>query len=966
MTPPAPTIVGYSWVPLNTMYTYALTSANDDVMFAGWVSVRVPVFQAVELQMLLCELDMAPWHLSPTHSAHIHTALQQLQAKLEAAPVDWQHPLAAAVQASYHSTQELRRLVAAQARRAAHLPGSSNSSIGSSIGRNAAGGNAAAGGPSTAMSLSVVRAAVASAMQPADGSNDASGSVDARGTVGGTRRYVSRQAAVAAVAAAAGDMAAAVGGFSYPANALNHQLQQLSHQKRVLLWTAIKHRVVQPLNAAWVESCCFNVLVGRHHLSPAVATGLLLAVAEARRASVATQAASVSPSTSPAPAAAASAVGSGEREMRDRALSDLTAELVGRVVSALQVLKGSLFVHTLATLAAAMPAAASPAAAKEETVPLIQLTARQQGALLTAVARVLPLLQASQLPLLVNSMVRLQLQPDAVWLSEALQALAVKAAAAAAAEQPAQQLLLLAAAKQLLVCGGVLLVPAEDASEGLSPSTDQAFMQDQAAAAPELRPAPISPVVNRSRMPGAAAVLPVAYAVRALAAGAAQVLGAVFRRSQLHQGALQNGGGRLAGAAGPSSALATAAAVAAAMTDPEMAGTDTSVALLLSSLATQLQLAQPLAASASSDQATPTPTVAGSVGPQGLQMQQQQQGHLLAAAVLLHAGTPVADAGSSRPLRVTSRANQQQQQQRPWKGAQWNGLHRPQRLKEQARQQQQQRVLLGQLLQLQFLKASEQLVQSVWGANMREQQQLEPNSAAAAGSAGAGPNAAAAYATQVLLDPTGQLVGPPSQQQQQYGSKEGEVEEDKQAVVPQVLRNPQRLVAQGLMVQFDGLLRKAFMAAAAAAGQRQQQAEGTGGDGADASWPMLMPAQREPWWLPRPHNVSGLLQAAAVSEGGSTGFSNDVGNDDVSSLSVPVDARCSSVSADGVVASDGIGASGTAERAAVSGGNTDGSAQPVLVLPVMSRMLDAQFARLMREVLHSSLAAGGGSRRRGP
>lgn len=909
------------------------------------------VVQVVELQLLLCDLDLVPWHLSSTaYSASINTRMQQLQAKLDGIP-GWQVPLATAVQASYNSTQELRRLVAARARKAAHGQGGSKSS---------SNGMAGSGGGSSAATLGSVRSAVAAAMQLRD-SADGSGSDAYTGQAySGTRKFVSRKAAAAAAAAAGSVQGGSAGGFTYPACPVSHQLQQLTHQKRVLLWAAIKHQVVQPLNAAWVESCCFNMLVGGHPVTLVVVMGLLTAVASVRSSGISSAEAAASPSADAA--------------MRERALANLTKELVYKVLGWLKVLRGPMFVQALAALAAAGVAASSsgnnsvlaaqagttaPAAAVGQGTagdPLYRLSSKQQLLILTEVARVVPFLQPAQLPLLVNSMLRLQLQPDATWLADVLQALAVKAAAAAAAGQPAQQLLLLAAAKQLLICGGAL--PTAQASAVALPDSTAIAVGGYGSAQ---QGAPVA-LGGRS---------PVAFAFRALAAGAAQVLGSIFRRlrqqditaTSVFVAASTSSIGRPA--AGSVSeqqkGLATAAAVAAAMSDVP-GQSDSSVALLLSSLATQLQLGQSAAGNAAAAEAAAGPTEAqqalstdraaallralqarkasqatdtGLAEPQDAQKQQRR---LLAAAVLLHAGSgPAAQlpaaAGadaSGKPLRLMRRAPRYRE---GWDGS-WHGLDAQERERQAAQQQQQQqRLLLGQLLHLQLQKASEHLVQVVWGAKGAEAQE-QPSAPAAA---------ADVYATQLLLDPTGNLLsGEPQQAAGQQQQLQGPL-------------RPHRLVTQGLQVQFDGLLRKAFMAAAAAAaGGRQTPTQS--GEEATTGVQARASGRREPWWLPKaPRDVSGLLQAAPEGNVGASLLGDGSAcSTDRLGLQAAVGTAAAGNSVGSSSASEGGLEAGIDGRA--------GSGEPVLVLPVMSRALDAQFARLMREVLHSSLAAGGGSR----
>lgn len=887
--------------------------------------------QVVDLQLLLCDLDLTPWHLSPSHAAHIHACSQQLQAKLAALP-SWQGPLAAAVQANYHSTQELRRLVAARARRLAHQQGVAvgNSSIG-----GMGSGTAAAAG-AAAQSLGSIQAAVAAAMQMGSSSSstaaDSTSSSAADGTssgsssgsdtytgeaYSGTRRFVSRKAAAAVAAAAAsasGMPGQSAGGFSYPTNPINHQLQQLQHQKRLLLWAAVKHQVVAPLTPAWVESCCFNVILGGYIVTPVVASGLLGAVAQVRTTSSTVTSSTVSSCTSSSSSTVTSSTGSTisstssgegrtaasistsvEAVMREQALVNLTGELVKRLLGGLSVLKGALFVQTLASFAsagvtsaqhgtarAASPAigadaaiaAAAPAPAETVSgtgeVPatqpsaaaalgadcsgLFELSAAQQQQLLSDVARVLPLLQPSQLPLLVGSVVRLQLQPDAAWLSDALQALAVKAAAAAAAGQPAQQLLLLAAAKQLLLCGGVLL------ASSAPPATAAA---GAAVGANETTPATEGVYGGvAAGVPGSAeGASPVAYAFRALAAGAAQILGSMFKRSQVHQESgsvsssspVQAAGSTSNAAAGNSPALFP---YTSAMSEPA-ATNEGSVALLLSSLATQLQLAQSsfpvdIETVVLTQQAVSAAKAAAlfrelqarraavenrrSDSPQprqeGLAADTQQQQMVLAAAVLLHAGAgasgstlSVSDSASGGAgsggnvgregptLRVMTRGSEGQQE---WQGSAWHGLNSRQRKRQEARQQQQQRALLGQLLQLQLQKASEQLVQAVWGSNAADttttSQQSFTGPADGIPATSPAPASASAYATQVLLDPTGQLLAPQTaQQQQQQG--EGQQVQGSEGRSSGLRSNssssrsgspPHRLATQGLQVCWVG------------------------------------------------------------------------------------------------------------------------------------------------------------------
>lgn len=640
--------------------------------------------------------------------------------------------------------------------------------------------------------------------------------------------------------------------------------------------------------------------------------------------------------------------------MREKALVNLTAELVGRVLSATQVLTGAWFVQALAEMSAAgvtarsrgdsrtatpqdAPGPTAAAVAGEAVQPFFELSEQQQLQLLSDVARVLPLLQPPQLPLLVNSMMRLQLSPGAAWLSDILHALAVKAAAAAAAGQPAQQLLLLAAAKQLLVCGGAMLAPS--AASGV-PAAGSAAVVGYAQSEQTV-PASLG---GRS---------PVAFAFRSLAAGAAQVLGSVFRRARDQH---SSSGSNLSSGQ-PHGALAAAAAVAAAMSDVPTEG-DSSVALLLSSLATQLQLAQAAPGAAASatalSQAQQTDSTARAAAMlQALQARraaqagragspergdaQKQQRQLLAAAVLLHAGSGApaalsAGAGDgSRPLRVmTSAAGAEG----AWDGA-WHGLDGTERKRQEAQQQQQQRVLLGQLLRLQLQKASGQLVQAVWGQQGQQEAQQ---------------SAADVYATQVLLDPTGGLLNSTQQQQQQPRTPDSGQVQQQQRV------RPHRLVTQGLQVQFDGLLRKAFMAAAAAAAPAAGRHSPTQA-GDEASSGMQTAVRREPWWLPKaPRDVAGLLQANADDFGSSSpGINSANGTDGLGSEAVPA------LEAGGLGQSLGRDSIGEGGCQVGGSGGPDGR-EPVVVLPVMSRALDAQFARLMREVLHSSLAAGGSSR----
>lgn len=992
--------------------------------------------QVVELQLLLCELDLVPWHLARNRSEGVFVTLQQLQARLAAAPAAataWQPALAAAIQASYHSTQELRRLVAARARQLAH--------------NQQQRANAAASTPAG------IRAAVAAAMQyPVVGPNssEAYNAGEAYNN-SSTRRFVSRRtvAAVggAGVSPAAGAAAGAAGGwgvgaaFSYAANPVSQQLQQLTHQKRVLLWAALKHRAVQPLTPAWVESCCFNVLVGNDFVTPAVASGLLLAVAEVTRVRGVSP-----PQQKPSATAAAASQHTAELLMRESAFASLTNELVGRLLQGLQLLEGPLFVQALASLStagvraadrmttrvsvspllggAASPPTAPPsshgaggrgaAAAKR---PAFALSQRQCQQLLQDVLRALPGLQPSQLPLLVTSIMQLQLRPDVAWLSEALQALAIKAATAAAAGQPAQQLLLLAAAKQLLVCAGVLHAapPAASSSPAdsmsvVGSSVDSMKRQAAGRASATASSPQRGPAVVNGQPPSSsgvpAAVLPVAYALRALAAGAANVLSGLIGRGshQQHNGSTAARAQRANGAAAATSAVAAAAAVAAAMSggavgaaagSPVATG-DRSVALLLSSLATQLQLARsgaevaatsagrqakvqgstsalslpPDATAAAAframqahiQRANKTPVNSAAVDAAAPVVDTQQ---LLAAAVLLHAGSSSSSAAvapAAGGSGVVSDAGSSSRSTPAQSGVRF-GYDQKQHMQQQARQQQQQRLLLGQLLQLQLQKASQTLVESVWGANSAAATPTSTNSKEQQQQV---PSAVDVYATQVLLDPTVDLLAPQQLEEEQKGAAQGSSggsdtgsEQQQQQLLGM---RPHRLVTQGLQVQFDGLLRKAFMAAAAAAagggGSRRRHSSSRSGEQDEESedGPAVgggmgddgVGQRREPWWLPRPPaNVSGLLQAdASTTNSGGIGSGGVDGGAELQLV--------------------GVGSGAAAGVAAESEGRPAGSAgaggEPVLVLPVMSRALDAQFARLMREVLHSSLAAGGGGR----
>jgi hypothetical protein len=209
------------------------------------------------------------------------------------------------------------------------------------------------------------------------------------------------------------------------------------------------------------------------------------------------------------------------------------------------------------------------------------------------------------------------------------------------------------------------------------------------------------------------------------------------------------------------------------------------------------------------------------------QQQQQQQQMVLAAAVLLHAGAGASEStlsvsgsasgGAGRggmgreesTLRVMTRGNEGQQD---WQGSTWHGLNSRQRKRQEARQQQQQRVLLGQLLQLQLQKASEQLVQAVRGSNPADTTSQQSFTGPAEGipATSPAPVSASAYATQVLLDPTGQLLAPQTvqQQQQQGEGQQGQGSEGRSSGLRSSSSGsgspPHRLVTQGLQVCWGG------------------------------------------------------------------------------------------------------------------------------------------------------------------
>jgi hypothetical protein len=175
-------------------------------------------------------------------------------------------------------------------------------------------------------------------------------------------------------------------------------------------------------------------------------------------------------------------------------------------------------------------------------------------------------------------------------------------------------------------------------------------------------------------------------------------------------------------------------------------------------------------------------------------------------------------------------------------------------------------------------------------------------------------------------------------------------------------------VTHGLQVQFDGLLRKAFMAAAAAAAGGRQQASPAGGEGdgegrglGKAGGGLQVPAGagREPWWLPRaPRDVSQLLQASPGDTVRLLGPRSDVDMPQV----LPV-GMSGALPQAGLVAGGASVAGFEPGCDKGEGSCGEGEGEPVTVLPVMCRALDVQFARLMREVLHSSCAARGGSSR---
>jgi hypothetical protein len=185
----------------------------------------------------------------------------------------------------------------------------------------------------------------------------------------------------------------------------------------------------------------------------------------------------------------------------------------------------------------------------------------------------------------------------------------------------------------------------------------------------------------------------------------------------------------------------------------------------------------------------------------------------------------------------------------------------------------------------------------------------------------------------------------------------------------QPLLRPHKLVTQGLQVQFDGLLRKAFMAAAAAAAGGRSQAsrasgsasgdgDSEGGGSGDAGSALQGQAGpgREPWWLPRaPRGVAQLLQASPGDTVRLLGARAD--------LDVPqrLPVGLSGALPEAVLVAEGPSVAGFESGCDKGEGGWD-EAEPITVLPVMCRALDVQFARLMREVLHSSCAARGGSR----
>jgi hypothetical protein len=824
---------------------------------AAWRDITsLEVSQVVDLHLLLAELDLVPWFVC-SHSPGIHRALQQLTARLAAAAPGWQGPLAATVQAHYQCTQSLRRIVAAAARKAAHSqPGQQQR-------------------PSPA-------AATASALEPA------------------------------AAAAATNSSSSSGGGgslFAYPSDALSHQLAALQAQRRVLLWAAVKHRVLGPVTEGWIESCCFVFLTSIHSLTPAVAGGLLCAVAEARAGSVAQQQQQQEDARPATPAATAES--DRALRMRESALVNLTSALVGRVLVTVRLLRGGVLVQTLAELAAACVRAApqrpgstlaaavavAPDQHQQSRRPVYVLSRDKQQLLLGQVLSQLPLLRPSQLPLLVTSLANLGLRPDAAWLAAALNSLAQQAAAAAAADQPAQQLLLLAAAKQLLSCGGVLQEAGggSEAAPAAGLRAAQGWQQP-----PQPRPAvPSTPAAGRSSAPRQ----PVAFALRSLTAAAAQVVGGLFRRQPQQQREQPVGSSQ-------SQALAAAAAVAAAMgggsairsvaaagagaacDDDSSASAASPVAGLLNSLAAQLQLSaqqQQLEGSISVFATAASPYGSVSSGwavdavlqQQGQPQQVASQQQVLAAAMLLQAGGGAAASPAAA-------------------GASGSGSERQ---------------MLSQLLRLQLQQVSRQALGAVQGDSTLP-------AAPASVLLPVQPLSLAPAAIKPFLKP------------QQEEEAEG-------------LRQPGGLVAtsaRSLRLQLDGLLHKAFMAALAASSVDEDEEGNCSRSGMQ---------QQQRGWLQMP--LFGAFAARPLGAGSS--FSSNA----ASSLIALQGARGSSSTA--ILTRPHAQAQRTEAAATNSIGEVggvstvSGGAGGAAVLPLLSRALDLQFARLMREVLASNISS---------
>jgi hypothetical protein len=831
----------------------------------------LPTLQVVELQLLLCELDMLPLHTTG-FGYQLTKASQQLLATLAAAAPSssssdsssgWRQHLGAAIQASYQANKTARQHASQMARRP---PTQQQQQQQSAAGSNQATAAAAAAGVSrpAANGSRMGAVAVAAALGSSSSSRFSRGSSSA----------------------AAAATAAASQGFYYPSNRWLLELQLLQQQRRALLWATTRFRVLGPLTEPWMASC-LSVFQGVIPLlPPAVAVGLLEAAAEARVVGAAAAAAAAG-----TPSSSSSSDAYAELLLSRRVLHSLGAKLSHRVLALSSGLRRESLVQALAALSAygaRFEPWTSQSTFSATSARVFRLTDRQRQLLLTSALRQLPYVPRQQLTVLTSAVAKLGLNPSPSWLAAACQVLAARAVAESGSQQPAQQLLLLAAARQLLLSGSSSRRSSTSSGRvveggsklGSTGVPKVGMLQDLLRSFTSAKTA-VAKATGAPADTAAAAYTPVAAAAEGqagLAGAVSRVMGAATLQllsDMMHRQQQRQGGSDVTQTSKSSHNLASAtpAATAAIARDGVPVCSTSPVATLLSGCAAQLSSLSADASATAAAVISAEAAAAAVAGSEGVVLHQQQQQLAALAVVLNLAGTSSNSSNAEPAQNRQPREDHQQQQQQ----------------------------LLSKMLRVEL------------------QQAVTAVSAAAA--------AAAAASTPTPLTSTPSTshnadISGPHQPEMQTPLQPVQQQEQQQQQQQQQLPVPHRLAARGLQLRFDGLLRWAFLAATGAKGKQTQQ------------------QQQEPEQQPSAdalahQTVYQLAQEAADGDAPAPSSSSSSGGE-----ASAVELQPALISSE--------------EQQQQQG--DDGT---VLVLPVMSRALDVQFARLLHKVL---MGAAGSSR----